>query len=191
MSDTTQNVLKIGDNVRFGDKDLLLGPSAAGELGKLQAARGGLLLADFYYSPGLYSFKEFAIETIRWAKRKGRGVHVDVTPMQDLTNVFRQAGRFANTYTPLEMTYIRRHFLEFDRGPRPKFYRNDRGSLIEVPCPWLTPDTCEHPGTILLREWIKSSPLTITRAAIILRIPRSTLSSLVNTRRRLSRKTAD
>jgi hypothetical protein len=134
--------VKIKPKLKFGEDDLVYGPSAGGKLNALKKdAGGGKLLDEAYGNPYDNKFgKSFSNSDDPWAElskhalddaaSKGKQVHFDLSHMDDLDNVLAGKGPHADRVTSKEIRHIRDNWDNFQ--VKPKFYKNG----VEVPPPW-------------------------------------------------------
>jgi RHS repeat-associated protein len=116
--------------LRFGNDDLVYGPSARGYLRALQQEAGGVLLDDIPKPPNV-SWEEFTMQTLDNAASSGRSVRFDLTHVEDLPGVLHNSGEWANTITGHELRYLQSNWSRF-RGVT-HFYRNG----VEVGASWV------------------------------------------------------
>lgn len=116
--------------LKFGENDLVYGPSANGKLRELQEQAGGKLLSDLPKPPGT-TFEAFTKSTLNEAAQTGKQVHFDLTHVEEVENVLKGEGKFANKITSVELRHIRDNWENF--AVKPKFYSG--GS--EIGPPWL------------------------------------------------------
>jgi RHS repeat-associated protein len=115
--------------LKFGENDLVYGPSARGALRRLQEGAGGKLLTDLG-EPGSQGWTKFSLGMLDDAAQSGRPVHFDLTHMQDMDGVLAGTGKQADRVTSQEIRHIRDNWDSFKE--KPKFYRDGE----EVPPPW-------------------------------------------------------
>lgn len=115
--------------LKFGENDLVYGPSAGGKLRALQQEAGGKLLTDLEKPYGV-DWPEFTQQTLQDAANTGRQVRFDLTNMDDIPGALAGEGPQAGKVTSQELRFIRDNWDSF--SVKPKFYSN--GS--EVPAPW-------------------------------------------------------
>ena len=80
-----------GNVLKFGENDLVYGPSARGALRELAEESGGKLLTDLPKPPDM-SWTEFSLQTLDEAAASGRGVRFDLTNMADVEGALAQSG---------------------------------------------------------------------------------------------------
>ncbi len=108
----TGDVTSSVGQLKFGENDLIYGPSAGGQLRKLQEKAGGKLLNDLE-KPVEKSFVQFSLETLDKAAASGRKVHFDLTHVKELENVLAGKGKFAGSVTAQELRYIAQNWEKF------------------------------------------------------------------------------
>ena len=99
-------------SLKFGENDLVYGPSAGGKLRNLQEQAGGKLLNDLD-KPMEQSFIQFSLETLDRAATRGQKVHFDLTHVKDLANVLAGKGELANTVTAQELRHVAQNWEKF------------------------------------------------------------------------------
>lgn len=119
----------LAKQLQFEPNDLVYGPSAMGELRKLQQQAGGKLLNDIP-KPMNKTFIEHSVNTMERVLSKGNNIHFDLTNMNDIENILNNRGDFADTITSQEIRYLRNNWNRFQGNV--KFYRNGEG----VNAPW-------------------------------------------------------
>ena len=123
----------VQSNLKFGDNDLVYGPSANLKLRELQQKAGGKMLTDIG-SPfdrncdGWLSYSKIIMDETVAA---GNKIHFDLTYMDDIDNVLDNVGPYANSITAGELRYIRDNWFRFEGSV--KFYINE----MEVLPPWM------------------------------------------------------
>ena len=117
--------------LKFGENDLVYGPSANGELRLLQQRSGGKLLSDYEKPPEL-SFDEFTTQTLDEAAASGRQVNFDLSHMKDVDELLAGEGKYANSVTSVELRHIRDNWQTFK--VKPKFFKDG----VEVSPPFKT-----------------------------------------------------
>jgi hypothetical protein len=118
------------DLLKFGENDLVYGPSAKGELRKLQEKAGGKLLNDLEKPLGK-TFEEFTLETLDRAAATGQKVHFDLTYVKDLDNLLAGKGQFAEKITSQELRHIAKNWEKFKDVVT--FYKDGKA----VQAPWI------------------------------------------------------
>jgi len=116
----------------FGDNDLVYGPSANTKLEEFKKKCGGKLLADLYspYDHGYENWVDCSLKTIEKWHERNLTIHFDLTNMQDIPNILKNIGEFADTVTSHELRYIRDNWSRLKNTIR--FYKYER----EVEPPW-------------------------------------------------------
>jgi RHS repeat-associated protein len=109
--------------LKFGANELVYGPSAGGRLAELAQRAGGKTLNDLMVSkPPSMSVIDFSKKTLDQAAAIGTRIHFDLTYVDDLQNVLKNTGPYANTITGEELRYI---YANWDRfGKLVTFYVN-------------------------------------------------------------------
>ncbi len=115
--------------LKFGENDLVYGPSSRGYLRALRDEAGGVLLEDMPKPAGM-GWTEFSYQTMDEAAATGRLIRFDLTRVTDLQNILRNRGPWAGAVTSHELRYLQANWSRFSGIVR--FYRNG----IEVPAPW-------------------------------------------------------
>ena len=123
---TTQRV----ENLKFGDSDLVYGPSAEGRLRNLQETSGGKLLTDLNKPVNMTNI-EFSRNMIDSTVNNGNTIRFDLTFVDDINGVLANTGKYANTVTAQELQYIMNNWNNLSNGVR--FYSNG----MEVAAPWI------------------------------------------------------
>lgn len=121
-------------SLKFGDNDLVYGPSAGGKLVQLQKSAGGKLLSDIGnpYDNGYGSdWLRFSTDTIDDTARQGNFIHFDLTNMQDLEGILNGTSPYVGRITSGELRYIRDNWDRLSGNV--KFYNNGK----EVLPPWM------------------------------------------------------
>ena len=121
-------------SLKFGDNDLVYGPSASGKLVELQKSAGGKLLSDVGnpYDMGYGSdWLKFSTDTIENTVKQGNYIHFDLTNMQDIDGIMNGTSQYMNRTTSGELRYIRDNWDRLSGNI--KFYSNGE----EVLPPWM------------------------------------------------------
>jgi hypothetical protein len=114
--------------LKFGENDLIYGPSAGGQLRKLQEKAGGKLLNDLE-KPIEKNIVQFSLETLDQAAASGRKVHFDLTHVKELEDVLLKKGKFADSVTAQELRHITQNWEKFKNIVT--FYRE--GKVVKLP----------------------------------------------------------
>jgi RHS repeat-associated protein len=119
--------------LKFGDNDLVYGPSAGRKLAEFSEAYGGKTLTSLEgpFESGYSSWEEYSIAKIEETVASGNKIHFDLTHMEDTDGPLNNTGEYANATTSHELRYIRDNWQSLRRGVQ--FYRN---GMKEKP-PWL------------------------------------------------------
>ncbi|MCL2017095.1 MAG: hypothetical protein FWG68_12705 [Defluviitaleaceae bacterium] len=120
--------------LRFGDNDLVYGPSAGSNLEKFCKKYGGKTLTDFAdpFSAGYDNeWAKYSISIIEEWCKKGLFIHFDLTYMEDIENILNNAGTFAECTTSHELRHIHQNWNKLSNTV--KFYKNEK----EVQPPWI------------------------------------------------------
>ncbi|MBQ3545208.1 MAG: PKD domain-containing protein [Lachnospiraceae bacterium] len=121
-------------SLKFGENDLVYGPSASGKLVELQRSAGGKLLSDVGnpYDMGYGSdWLKFSTDTIENTVKQGNYIHFDLTNMQDVDGILNGTSKYMNKTTSGELRYIRDNWGRLSGNI--KFYNNGE----EVLSPWM------------------------------------------------------
>lgn len=116
--------------LQFGANDLVYGPSAGGQLRKLQQQSGGKLLTDLPSPPPDVTIQQYSKKMLDHAADSGQKVHFDLTHVSDIDNVLAGKGQFSDNITSVELRYIRDKWDDFKT--KPSFYRDG----VEIDPPW-------------------------------------------------------
>lgn len=121
--------------MKFGDNDLVYGPSAGGKLAELQNRLGGKLLGDLGgpSENGYSSWTEYSLSTLDRASSRRQAVHFDLTNVDDLNGVLNNTGAYANSVTAQELRYIMDNWGKFSNNV--KLYNFNKGG--KVGAPWI------------------------------------------------------
>jgi hypothetical protein len=120
-------------NLKFGDHDLVYGPSAGGKLRNLQQTAGGKMLVDMG-SPIDYGFSgsdqwfDLSKMMIEHTHRQGNIIHFDLTYVENLEDVLTGAFK-PNATTSRELIYIKNNWSRLSKTVI--FYLN--GSKVSAP----------------------------------------------------------
>ena len=123
--------------LRFEPSDLVYGPSAGGNLRRLQTTAGGRLLTDLGSPNVNESFKEFTIRIMEEQIASGGKIKFDLTFVQFRDEIFldnRPANMPIHIYdgvTSVELRHLRDNWSRFQ--DRATFYYNG----LEVEAPWI------------------------------------------------------
>ena len=123
---------EVGKTPKFGENDLVYGPSSGGKLRQLQESAGGRLLTDIGGPASGQSWTQFSIQTMESQVKSNGMIRFDLTNMGDakeITNVLQGTGQYADTVTGAELRYIQQNWSTFSGNV--KFYLN--GSEVEKP----------------------------------------------------------
>jgi len=119
------------DGLRFGDSDLVYGPSAGRQLADLADEAGGRTLTHpSFGSPDGLSWPEFSAQAMETQLSKGGQIRFDLTNMADIRGVLAGTGPWANTVTATELRYLQSNWSRFQNNVT--FYVNRQ----PVPPPW-------------------------------------------------------
>jgi hypothetical protein len=98
--------------LRFGETDLVYGPSANGALRGLQESAGGRTLNDLA-KPTDMTWEDFSVSTLNNAASTGTRVRFDLTHVNDIDGVLRGVGPHAQTVTGAELRHIQANWDVF------------------------------------------------------------------------------
>lgn len=115
---------------KFGDQDLVYGPSAGGNLRRLQQQAGGRLLNDLD-KPTNLSWKQFSIQTMEKQLALGGYIRFDLTNITDIEGILQKTGTYSDTVTATELRYLRENWTRFRNNVT--FYNNGKGACT----PWI------------------------------------------------------
>jgi RHS repeat-associated protein len=116
---------------RFGDNDLVYGPSSNGSLRELQQQCGGKLLQDngSPYENGYSNWKSWSEYNMNEAAQNGYKIHFDLTNMNDVEGVINGTS-YPDSVTSYELNYIKNNWEHFKSNV--VFYKNGE----QVNPPW-------------------------------------------------------
>ena len=120
-------------SLKFGDNDLVYGPSANRKLAELKESAGGKLLSDVGnpYDMGYSDWLGLSLDTIENTVKQGNYIHFDLTYMQDIDGILNGTSQYMDRVTSGELIYIRDNWDRFSGNI--KFYNNGK----EVLPPWM------------------------------------------------------
>lgn len=123
--------------LKFGDDDLVYGPSANNELNNFKNNNGGQLVGDLgnekfdiETAQGQMSWTDFSIYKLNETVANGNNIHFDLTNVKDIDGTFKNTGEYANTVTSKELRYIRDNWERLEDNI--KFYQNNK-QVKELP----------------------------------------------------------
>lgn len=115
---------------KFGENDLVYGPSVNGKLRQLQQRAGGRLLIDVGCPFAGESWAQFSIRVMENQVKSGGIIRFDISNIKDISGVLKNKGQYGNTVTGIELRYIQENWIKFSNSV--KFYRNG----LEISNPW-------------------------------------------------------
>ncbi len=120
---------KSEEPLKFGDNDLVYGPSSAGKLEIFQNNHGGRTLNSFD-KPTDMDWPEFSFAMMEKARKEGNKIHFDLTNLKQIDKLIYGKGKFAKKVTAKELRYIDANWSRFKNTV--KFYVKG----VEVEKPW-------------------------------------------------------
>lgn len=87
-------------SLKFGDNDLVYGPSANGKLKELKESAGGKLLSDVGnpYDMGYSDWLGLSLDTIENTVKQGNYIHFDLTNMQDIDGILNGTSQYIKNH---------------------------------------------------------------------------------------------
>jgi hypothetical protein len=116
--------------LRFGDSDLVYGPSAGGALRALQQQAGGRLLTDLPGPPPGMSWVAYSEQVMEQQLAAGGQIRFDLTNVQNISDVLSGAGQWGRSVTAAELRYLRSNWPRFSNNVT--FYEGG----VAVSPPW-------------------------------------------------------
>jgi len=108
--------------LRFGENDLVYGPSAGGALRALQQQAGGRLLTDLPGPPPGMSWEVYSRQVMEQQLTAGGQIRFDLTNMQNISDALSGLGPWGRSVTASELRYLRDNWPRFSNNVT--FYQN-------------------------------------------------------------------
>ena len=95
-----------------GPRDLICGPAGPCGPGRLVEVAGGRTVFDFYEDMRGDDWGTFSTRILRRTWRKDDRIHFDLTHVEDREGVLAGTGRWAHTYTAIELRFLAANWAE-------------------------------------------------------------------------------